>query len=69
MEYPDYFYDITLPGFPGNKKYQKELAEAQKVFLSKIILAKRIHPDAKKICLNCFTPIFEVGGRCPNCEE
>ena len=43
MEYPDYFYDITLPGFPGNKKYQKELAEAQKVFLSKIILAKRIN--------------------------
>jgi len=64
---PDYFYDITLPGFPGNKKYQKELAEARKIFLSKIILARRTDPYAK-ICLNCFTSIPD-GGECPNCDS
>ncbi|PIP69049.1 hypothetical protein COW91_01490 [Candidatus Nomurabacteria bacterium CG22_combo_CG10-13_8_21_14_all_32_8] len=66
---PSYFFDITLPGFPGNKRYQKKYKEEQKAFLAKIIFAKKANPNAKKFCLRCFTPIYEDGGECPNCDN
>jgi len=58
---------LNLPGFPGYKKEIEKRKETQKDILSKIILSKRIHLGAKKICLKCFTPIYD-NGECPNCE-
>ena len=37
--------------------------------LTQINKARRMYPDAKKVCSKCFTPIYESGGECPNCEN
>ena len=40
----------------------------ESILLNKVILVKRTHPGTKEICLVCFTPIYEDGGECPNCN-
>ena len=59
---------LNLPGFPGYKKEIEKIKKTKKDFLNKIIFAKKANPNAKRICLRCFTPIYEKGGECPNCE-
>ena len=39
----------------------------ESILLNKVILVKKIYSGAKKVCLVCFTPIYESGGECPNC--
>ncbi len=53
----------------NNKANKKEAPTGYAVFLNKIIAARKMNPGAKNICQKCFTPIFEMGGKCPNCEN
>jgi len=46
-----------------------EVKEVKEEILSKIIKVKSTHLGAKAVCIKCLTPIFEIGGECPNCEN
>jgi len=68
-EEPTYFFDIKLPGFPGNKEYQKKEKEKQREFLAKIIFVKKTHPYSKRTCYKCFYALYEEDAKCPNCDD
>ena len=63
----DYVNKLKLPGFsPYRKKVKKieEQTQESKLFGT----LKRMYPEAKTFCSECFSPIFEAGGECPHCN-
>jgi hypothetical protein len=71
MELPfdfDNFVDsLTFQGAHSNNKEKSKRLEELRKKIAQVYLAWEMYPDAKRICWDCFTPIYEIGGQCPNC--
>ena len=65
MRSPDRISSKSSKPPPVPEGVKKDAADT----LTQINKARRMYPDAKKVCLRCFTPIYESGGECPNCEN
>ncbi|MEK7089048.1 MAG: hypothetical protein AAB913_02880 [Patescibacteria group bacterium] len=68
-----YWDGLFLPNFPtsddADNKTKKVVVKNYDASLVQVILAKKMHPGAEKVCPKCSTPIYEDGAECPNCDE